>query len=194
MMAMKCRVDGKAFFQALDKVGGLTRKSAVPIRGGVLVRCEQDYCVLMTTNLERWLSIRLPARGDRFSFLLGRPREAARAFRQFDGELTLEQLGTDKTMGLIELGLTCGPRSAHFFERLLEDYPEPPDVTAKHTFTVNAARLYARVKRVKYSAAPPWPEKYRPNLSNVIKLRISERSGTKCKKGLTNAKKCAAKP
>ncbi len=119
MTAMKCRADGKAFFQTLDKEGSLIRKSAVPIRGGVPVRCEQDHCILMTTNLERWLSIRLPAQGDEFSFLLGRPREAARAFRQFDGELTLEQLEMDKTMGLIKLGLTCGPRSAHFFERLL---------------------------------------------------------------------------
>ncbi len=154
MTIMRCSVDGKAFIQALDKLGGLIRSLKPSILSGVLVRFESDSCTLMTTDSERWLSVRLPAQGDGFTFFLSHPKQTARVFRQLDGELTLEQIETDKAAGMSRLALSCGPRSAEFAVFTPSGFPEPPDVKAQHAFTTNAARLYARVKRVKYAAAP----------------------------------------
>ena len=110
---MKAKVDAKAFIQALERVSGLIRKSAIPVLEGVLVRFEQDRCTLTSTNLNTYLSAELPAQGDEFAFLLGRPRETARAFRQFDGELALEQTETGEgDRRRIKLVLCCGSRSA----------------------------------------------------------------------------------
>ena len=91
---MRAKADAKEFFQALDKVNDLIRKSAVSILEAVLVRFEDGKCTLTSTNLDTWLTRELPAQGDDFAFVLARPRETARAFRQFDGDLILEQTET----------------------------------------------------------------------------------------------------
>jgi len=159
MTIMRCQVDGKAFIQALGKVSGLIRRSDIPALNGVLICCEQDHCTLTATNLDSWLSIRLPARGDGFSFLLDRPREAARAFRQFDGELLLElsEAGSGSRPHF-RLTLSCVPRSAELIPLPPEDFPPQPEWEAKDTFTANAAALYASVEQVKYAVAPPDPK------------------------------------
>ena len=150
---MRAKVNAKEFIQALDKVSGLIRKSAIPALEAVLVRIEGDRCTLTSTNLESWLSMDLPAQGDDFAFLLGRPKETARAFRQFDGELFLEQTETGEgAKRRICLVLSCGPRSAELSPFLPEDFPEQPKWEPRHTFTANVAELYARVERVKYAA------------------------------------------
>ena len=87
---MRASLDAKAFVQALERVSSMIRKSAIPVLNAVLVRFEANRCTLTSTNIEAYLSASVPAGGDEFSFLLDRPRETARAFRQFDGELTLE--------------------------------------------------------------------------------------------------------
>lgn len=153
---MRAKTDAKAFIQALDKVSELIRKSPIPALNAVLVQFDGDTCALSSTNLDSWLTIKLPAQGDSFAFLLDRPRETARAFRQFDGELLLEQTemgeGAKRRTGL---ALSCGARSAQLFSFLPEDFPEQPKWERKYSFTANAARLYARVERVKYAAALP---------------------------------------
>ena len=149
---MRTRVDAKAFIQALDRVSGLIRKSAIPVLNAVLVRFEEDRCTLTSTNIEAYLSAVLPAQGDAFAFLLDRPRETARAFRQFEGELALEQTETGEgDRRRIKLVLSCGPRSAELHPFLPEDFPRHPVWEPKHSFTTNASRLYARVERVKYA-------------------------------------------
>ena len=165
---MRTRVDAKAFIQALDRVSGLIRKSAIPVLNAVLVRFEEDRCTLTSTNIDTYLSVDLPAQGDNFAFLLDRPRETARAFRQFEGELILEQ--TEKGEGehrRITLALSCGPRSAMLHPFLPEDFPRGPKWEPKHSFTANAAKLYARVERVRYAAAFPSPDDTRPSRSKV---------------------------
>lgn len=165
---MRAKVDAKAFIQALDKVSDLIRKSTIPALTAVLVRFEGDNCTLTSTNLDSYLSMKLPAQGDDFSFLLGRSKETARAFRQFEGELILEQTETGEgARRRIKLALFCGSRSAELFPFLPEDFPQQPNVEAKHTFTANTARLYARVERVKYAAGIPKPENYKACQSNV---------------------------
>ena len=153
---MRAKVDAKAFFQALDQVSGLIRKSVIPALNCVLIQFGQDRCTLTATNLETWLAVELPARGGQFAFLLGRPRETARAFRQFEDELTLEQTETGEgAKRQIRLTLACGPRSAELAAFLPEDFPEQPKWETTYTFTANANRLYARVERVKYAVGMP---------------------------------------
>lgn len=154
---MRAKVDARDFIQALDKVSGLIRKSAIPVLEAVLVRFEKDRCTLTSTNLETYLSMELPAQCDDFAFLLGHPRETARAFRQFEGELVLEQTETGEgARRHIRLVLSCGPRSAELSTFLPEDFPEYPHWEMKRSFAVNAARLYARVERVKYAVGTPY--------------------------------------
>ena len=153
---MRAKVDAKEFVQALERVSGLVRNSSIPVLNAVLVRFEADRCTLTSTNINTYLSAALPAQGDGFAFLLDRPRETARAFRQFEGELALEQTETGEgDRRRIKLALSCGPRSAELHPFLPEDFPRYPNWESKHSFTVNAARLYARVERVKYAVGLP---------------------------------------
>lgn len=165
---MRAKIDAKDFVQALERVSGMIRKSSIPVLNAVLVRFEADRCTLTSTNIDTYLSVDLPAQGDDFAFLLDRPRETARAFRQFEGELILEQ--TEKGEGehrRITLVLSCGPRSAMLHPFLPEDFPRGPKWEPKHSFTANAAKLYARVVRVRYAAAFPSPDDTRPSRSKV---------------------------
>ena len=165
---MRATVDAKAFVQALDRVSGIIRKSSIPVLNAVLVRFGDGHCTLTATNIETYLSAALPAQGDAFAFLLDRPRETARAFRQFEGELTLEQ--TEKGEGdrrRITLALSCGPRAAELHPFLPEDFPRGPKWEPQEEFTANSARLYARVERVKYAAGLPEKNDARPCRSKV---------------------------
>lgn len=165
---MRATVDAKTFAQALDQVSGLIHKSVIPVLNAVLVRFEEDRCTLASTNLNTWLSVGMPAQGESFAFLLDRPRESARAFRQFEGELTMEQTETGEgDRRRIKLALSCGPRSAMLHPFLPEDFPRGPKWEPKHSFTANAAKLYARVERVRYAAAFPSPDDTRPSRSKV---------------------------
>ncbi len=165
---MRAKVDAKEFVQALDRVSGMIRKSSIPVLNAVLVRFEEDRCTLTATNLDTYLSVEVTAEGDNFAFLLDRPRECARAFRQFEGELSLEQ--TEMGEGdrrRIKLALSCGPRSAGLNPFLPEDFPRYPIWEAKDSFTANAARLYARVERVKYAVGIPRKEEARTCVVSV---------------------------
>lgn len=165
---MRAKVDAKAFIQALDRVSGLIRKSSIPVLNAVLVRFEEDRCTLTSTNIDTYLSAVLPTQGDAFAFLLDRPRETARAFRQFEGELALEQTETGEgDRRRIKLALSCGPRSAELHPFLPEDFPRYPNWEPKHTFTADANRLYARVERVKYAVGIPRKEEARACLISV---------------------------
>lgn len=153
---MRSKVDAKAFVQTLDKVSNLIRKSYIPVLNGVLVQFEPDCCTLTSTNLDSRLAVEIPAQGDSFACLLGRPRETARAFCQFDGELVLEQTETGEGVKRrIRLALSCGPRSAELPAFPPENFPEQQAWEPRHSFSANAARLHERVERVKYAAGVP---------------------------------------
>lgn len=165
---MRAKVDAKEFVQALERVSGLVRNSSIPVLNAVLIRFEADRCTLTSTNINTYLSAALPAQGDGFAFLLDRPRETARAFRQFEGELALEQTETGEgERRQIKLTLSCGPRSAELHPFLPEDFPRGPKWEPRHSFTANAAKLYARVERVKYAVGVPRKEEARACLVSV---------------------------
>ena len=165
---MRATVNAKTFAQALDQVSGLIHKSVIPVLNAVLVRFEEGRCTLASTNLNTWLSVGMPAQGDSFAFLLDRPRESARAFRQFEGELAMEQTETGEgDRRRIKLALSCGPRSAELHPFLPDDFPEQQAWEPMHSFNVNAARLYARVERVKYAVGIPRKEEARACLISV---------------------------
>ncbi len=165
---MKAKVDARSFIAALERVSGLIRKSSIPALNAVLVRFERDICTLTSTNLDAYLSVELPAQSDDFAFLLDRPRETARAFRQLDGEMKLEQTETGKgDRRQIKLVLSCGSRAAELFPFRPEDFPEQREWEAEYSFTANAAKLYARVQRVKYAAGVPRQENDRACRSHI---------------------------
>ena len=165
---MRASLDAKAFVQALERVSSMIRKSVIPVLNAVLVRFKDNRCTLTSTNIEAYLSASVPAGGDEFAFLLDRPRETARAFRQFDGELTLEQTETGEgDRRRIKLVLSCGPRSAELHPFLPEDFPRHPAWEPKRSFTTNANRLYARVERVKYAVGVPRKEEARACIVSV---------------------------
>ena len=165
---MRATVDAKTFAQALDQVSGLIHKSVIPVLNAVLVWFEEGRCTLASTNLNTWLTVGMPAQGDSFAFLLDRPRESARAFRQFEGELAMEQTETGEgDRRRIKLALSCGPRSAGLNPFLPEDFSRYPVWDVKDSFAANAAKLYARVARVMYAAAPPNPNDHRICRSKV---------------------------
>ena len=165
---MRAKIDAKDFVQALERVSGMIRKSSIPVLNAVLVRFEADRCTLTSTNIDTYLSVDLPAQGDNFAFLLDRPRESARAFRQFEGELAMEQTETGEgDRRRIKLALSCGPRSAELHPFLPDDFPEQQAWEPMHSLNVNAARLYARVERVKYAVGIPRKEEARACLISV---------------------------
>jgi len=91
------------------------------------------------------------------AFVFQRPRDAAQACKHFEGTLTLEM--EEQSRGKdhwLQLTISCGPRCAQVMAFLPEDYPSAPKVEAKHTYTVNAARLLERVEHVKYTLRKPY--------------------------------------
>ena len=154
---MRAVVDAKEFSQALDKVSRALRKSAcIPVLEEALVRFTGGRCILTGTDFETWLMTEIPAQGDDFAFVFHRTADAAKACRRFDGELHLELAesgeGRNKELRLL---MRCGHRAGELHAFLPEEYPEPPTLEPKHSFTVNAASLLERINRIKYATVKP---------------------------------------
>lgn len=150
---MRAFIDAKAFTAALNHMCKLIHRSGIPALEGVLASFADDCCILTGTDLTTWLTVKLPARGDEFSFVLQKPQAAAKACRYFDGELTLElhETKTEKRKAV----LSCGQRSGEFDTFPAKDYPELPEKKKAVSFTANAAALLKRVERVKYAVKEP---------------------------------------
>ena len=155
---MRAMVDAKTFSEALNHMCKLIHRSGVPALEGVLVSFADDCCTLTGTDLTTWLTVKLPARGDEFSFVLRKPQAAAKACRYFDGELTLELHETRAEKHKEEefkAVLSCVQRSGEFDTFSAKDYPELPERKDTVSFTANAAALLKRVERVKYAVRTP---------------------------------------
>lgn len=153
---MRATVDAKEFSQALDKVSRAAKRAAVPVLEGVLVRIVDEHCTLTATDLTTCLTAELPAQGDDLSFVFQRTKDAVRACRHFEGELTLELTetgeGKDRQLWLI---LSSGPRVAKITVIPPEEFPSMGTENYEHTFTANAAGLLERARRVKYTLKKP---------------------------------------
>lgn len=155
-MRKKAMIDAKAFSEGLDQVSKALQKSSYPALSEVSVRIEDGACTLTATDLDTWLTKRIPAQGDDLAFVFTRTRDAAKACRLFDGTLVLEleETGSEqhKEWSLL---MGCGARAAQFDVMDPELYPVCPSFEAESSFPVNAASLYARAARVSYAAMNP---------------------------------------
>ena len=155
---MRAIVNAKEFAQALNKVIKVVKRSQIPVLEGVLVQIKGGTCTLTTTDWTTWLTTAIPAQGVDLAFVFQRPKDTARACGCFEGELTLE---TEEKSGgknrWLQLTMSCGLRTAQTAAILPEDYPVMPESKARHTYTVNAARLLERVEHVKYALYKPNP-------------------------------------
>lgn len=155
---MRAIVDTKEFAQALTKVTKVIKRTASPSLEGVLVQITEGRCTLTATDFTTWLTTTIPVEGDNLSFVFQQPKDTAKACKCFEGKLVLET--EEKTQGRnrwIQLTMTCGPRAAQVTAFVPEDYPPTPEVEALYTYTVNAARLWARTAHVKYALYKPDP-------------------------------------
>lgn len=149
---MKAVVDAKIFSETLNKVSKLIKTSSFPVMEGILVQFENGRCVLSSTNLTTWLTMELPAQGDSFAFVLGKPRAVIKACRYFEGDLSLE-LRQESKSAVVELA--CGQRSGTFNAYSAEGHHAQPEQKKGVSFTTNAAALLKRIERVKYAVRAP---------------------------------------
>ena len=153
---LRATVDVKAFSEALRKVHVVLKKSSLPVFEGVHVRFSDGRCILTTTDMNTWMTTEIPAMGGDFSFVFLRSREAGRAYRRFDGRLTLELTKNNGPKGEDRfVCLTCGPRSGEFDILPAGDYHDAPQVNGEVLFRANAARLLGCVRRISYAALKP---------------------------------------
>ena len=155
-MSKRCFVDAKAFSNALKKASKVPKKSSIEILSEVHVQVKDGLCVLTGTDLNTWLSVELPARGDDLAFVFSRTKDVERACRHFDGELAIELIesGGEKNRRL-KIVMQCGARSGEFDALLPELYPEKPVEEAETEFSVDAKKLLERVERVRYATEAP---------------------------------------
>lgn len=149
---MKASVDAKSFADVLGKLCRLLKHSSLPLTEQVLVRFTNGECHLTATDVGTWLTARLPSQGGNGSFMLTRPRETAKACRNFDGELVflLEQ---SKDGWQVEL--QNGTRRAVLRADVPELWPEEPSLNERISFQANAASLSDRIEQVRYASAKP---------------------------------------
>ena len=64
-MQKKATIDAKAFSEGLDQVSKALQKSSYPALSEVSVRITDGACTLTATDLDTWLTKRIPAQGRR---------------------------------------------------------------------------------------------------------------------------------
>lgn len=149
-------VDARAFSDAMAKVSRVLKKSPIPILGEISVCVRDGICTLTATDLETWLTTRLPVQGDDLDFVFNRTKDVIKALARFEGGLTMElteQLENSKE--LQKLRLYCGQRSAEYEVNSIKDYPEMVKVENDKVFHANAETLLERIERVRYATMQP---------------------------------------
>ena len=133
-------VDAKAFSEAMNKVSRVLKKSAIPILEEIRVSVKDGVCTLTATDLETWLTARLPVKGDDMSFTFFKTKDVMKACSHFDGELTIELYEQpEKRKDARRLRLYCGQRAAEYDATSDEDYPSLVSVASDKVFQTNAA-------------------------------------------------------
>ena len=106
---MRAYVDAKAFSEALNSVSKLLPKSSLPILECVLIRFENGRCALTASNIDTWLTLELPARGDDFFLVLQKPLTARSLYRQRRGAAETDRAGSVRCAGASRLFPPGGP-------------------------------------------------------------------------------------
>lgn len=155
---MTAIVDAKAFSLALDNTMAALRRSSIPILESVQLQFGTGKCVLTATDMDTWLTVEVPARGDTFACGFFRTKEAAKTCRYYDGPLTIETVDTGEGQNVRrQILLSCGFRKAAYtgFSPIESehDFPSTPTMeTDAESFTIsNAASLLEQINRIKYA-------------------------------------------
>lgn len=164
-------VDAKAFSEAMNKVSRVLKKSAIPILEEIRVSVKDGVCTLTATDLETWLTARLPVKGDDMSFTFFKTKDVMKACSHFDGELTIELYEQpEKRKDARRLRLYCGQRAAEYDATSDEDYPSLVSVASDKVFQTNAAQFLARIERVRYLQTDKRNEKGTSNIADTKTL------------------------
>ena len=108
-------VDARAFSDAMAKVSRVLKKSPLPILGEICVSVRDGICTLTATDLETWITARLPVQGDDLTFVFNRTKDVMKALAHMDGELVMEL--TERAENSKEpqkLRLYCAQRLAEY--------------------------------------------------------------------------------
>lgn len=149
-------VNAKAFSDAMSKVSRVLKKAPISILEEICVSVRDGICTLTATDLETWLTARLPVQGDDVDFVFYRTKDVMKALAHFDGELTMElSEQSEKRKDSRKLRLYCGQRAAEYDVTSIEDYPQMVKVEDDKVFRTNAAQLLERIERVRYATMKP---------------------------------------
>lgn len=157
MNGKKSIVSADKFRTALGKVlRAAAKKCTVSCLEEAHADFHGDICTLTCTDLMQWCQVTIPAQGGEFSFVFRNTRNLLTACKYFSGDLEFEYTENDhstvtNTDGT--LTLRCGNKFSTQRVTAAEDFPDLPDVEAKHTYTVNISSLYERYRRIKYAAS-----------------------------------------
>lgn len=149
-------VEASVFSDAMSKVSRVLKKSAIPILEEICVDVRDNICTLTATDLDTWLTARIPVKGDDMAFTFFKTKDVMKACSHFDGELTIELYEQPESRkDARKLRLYCGQRSAEYDASSTEDYPKVASVESDKVFQTNAAQLLERIERVRYATMKP---------------------------------------
>lgn len=182
---MRAIVNAETFAAALKSVEKVRGSSMISELQGMEVRFSEEFCAMTATDLTTWMTAKLPAEGEPFSFLLADAGNLAKACRHFKGPLTLEL--TEEPDGAY-LRFSDGEKHGRVSVHLDEACPQGPPLGPTAVQVICAADLYARVERIRYAASM---SARRPALAGVrfqdsrIWCVDGLRAAVNCEEGLT---------
>lgn len=155
---MRATVDAKTFSAAMDRaITVMKHGSYVPALETVVLRFGGGKCTMTATDLNTWLTLKVPAQGDEFTCAFYRAKEAAKTCHYYDGVLNIEAVDRSDGRNLQrQILLSCESRKATF-EGFPPDeiFPVAPEVKDGESFAANAATLLNRINRIKYALMKP---------------------------------------
>jgi len=155
---MKSIVNAEEFHNALKKAfPACAKKSVVPVLINAQIAFQETTCTVTCTDLNHWCQVTIPARGDTFSFCLENTKRTLTICGHYSGDLIVEYtaeapptLSADKNQHGT-LTLQCGGKACTQAVENADDYLNPPEVEAAHTYQANADALFQRYKRIRYA-------------------------------------------
>lgn len=147
---MNSTVDAGQFAAALKKVGSVVpTKTGITELKSVLAEFSADTCRLTGTDLNDWLSVEIPARGDDFAFTIPYQSNLGRLCKRYSGKLLVDLWGRDDKQ---KATLVCTDKASEFPVNGVGFFPARPSFEAANEYVSNAAELYDRVKSVSYAS------------------------------------------
>jgi len=158
---MENRVNANEFLSALTKATKINKgkHTYLPILEEVKIVFTDRKCTLISSNLEQWGVIDIPANGNSFSFVSHNTAAIAKACKYFNNDLVFDYDEDKNTIQLSSGGKSCKQLC---FD--VKDYPEIPVVESVNTYNTNAKELLNRYNKIKYALSK---EDARPIMTGV---------------------------